>query len=510
MAFCQTLQSFEGDVDLVFEMCCNDDTEPPPTSSPFSAVSTLACPSIKIDNSDRGNMVSSFKQESAIVCESQVQMQNNEPFNPFFSLLKKNQLDQSDKARLCEVIRRFRNPTPQDGILLSTQIQFADPASTKTPVIISHYSSNSNIGFGSEDEKNKLSCATTLGERKNALKQTLRAQLYNDLCEQDYIDRNSQFCQGNGFEHSIAQILSESKADLQKVNNRLLDNCSGISNEGLKDVMRTMINLATSPDRTLNQAAANVCGAVPFMFWRKFNNNKNNIPNQLFTITTCTEPKGGNWELRLPESRSVVNPFIQIYKAQEQWQGATMVDRRCINRNVDQYLNSLKAVVETQFFRSLTPDLLNTPFVNMCRNLRMTAANVNRSNGRIKTGVFGSEFRDLVDGRLNLDSNEISGFGFIEESQGSQMALKDNFMKQSEFIQEKWIDRMYIAHIEDPELYCEQERSLLPAFSNNPFLVQFVVRKRLGGENVRPPSDDDYPLGTFESLEDCVKWGEFE
>lgn len=519
--FCRTLRDFEGDVDSNYKLCCNA------TYEGTNGGGLQSCPSIKTHETDNGALTKLYEKGSAIVCQSQPYEGNAGPENPYFDWIKKEELNEGEKIQLCGILRQFTNRSAEDRTY-STQIQFASPSSTKTPVIVSHYSvaAGKEIQIGNETDNAKKECSDALNTRKTNLAQVIRAEIYYDLCDQENIPGDSYFCDGDGDgEQSMADVLADVKGELRETNDVVISKCSQFTNADLKDVMQTMINLSTSDDSTLNQAAANVCGSLPWMYWRSFNNGRNDIQSSLFTAVECEEPKGADeslWELRLPQNSSTLNVKIDVKKAQDQWNSrctGSTVSRciaRCNNTKVDSYLNSLRAVVDTQFFKDLSFEETDAKFTDICRNLRMTPKDVNRTNGIIKTGVLGSEFKSLIEGKYDIDDKSVSGSKFATEpSTNPQMSLKDDSMKNGPGLQRtSLLRKLYNAHLEYTDIICEfnnpedASAAPLPVFSQNPFMVMYSMGKSLGDNTVGLWDNTVglYPLGAFRDKDECEAW----
>jgi hypothetical protein len=518
---CKTLRDFEGDVDSNYRLCCE------PTFEGTNEGGLQSCPSIKIHESDKATLNQLYKKGSAIVCQSQPKEGNDGPENPYFDWIKKENLTGDEKKQLCDILEQFTNKTETAANrAYSTQIQFASPSSTKTPVIVSHYSvaAGKEIKIGDETEKAKKECSDALNTRKTKLGEVIRAEIYNDLCDQGYVG-DGDFCDDDGDqEDEMAEVLAKVKEELRKTNDDVISACSRFTNTDLKDVMQTMINLSTSDDSNLNQAAANVCGSLPWMYWRSFNNGRNSIPNTLIPDDgdDCQEPNYGNWELRLPQNRSTLNVKIDVMKALGQWNSRCDYSTEdycledCKNTKVDAYLNSLRAVVETQFFKDLRTD--ETKFTDICRNLRMTPKDVNRTNGMIKTGVLGSEFKSLIEGQIQIADRSVSGFKFATQpSLSGQMALKDDWMRSAlDNIPRRTLSTLSRtlgnAHSQNAEIFCEfnhpedASTAPLPVFSQNPFMVMYSMGKSLGGDPDWDTSVGLYPLGAFRDKAECKAW----
>lgn len=517
--FCRTLRDFEGDVDSNYKLCCDS------TYEGTNGGGLQSCPSIKTHETDNGALTKLYEKGSAIVCQSQPYEGNAGPENPYFDWIKKEELNEGEKIQLCGILRQFTNRSAEDRTY-STQIQFASPSSTKTPVIVSHYSvaAGKEIQIGNETDSAKKECSDALTARKTNLAQVIRAEIYNDLCDQENIAED--FCDGDSeSEQSMADVLAEVKRELRTSNDVVISKCSQFTNADLKDVMQTMINLSTSDDSTLNQAAANVCGSLPWMYWRSFNYGRNSIPDRLMALDECEEPNGGKWELRLPQNSSTLNVKIDVKKAQDQWSKrcVSASDEYCLedcnNTTVDSYLNSLRAVVDTQFFKDLSFKDLATDeakFTDICRNLRMTPKDVNRTNGIIKTGVLGSEFKSLIEGKYDIDDKSVSGSKFATEpSTNPQMSLKDDYMKNGPGLQRtSLLRKLYKAHSDYTDIICEfnnpedASAAPLPVFSQNPFMVMYSMRKKLG-DNTESLWNDTvglYPLGAFRDKAECEAW----
>jgi hypothetical protein len=154
--------------------------------------------------------------------------------------------------------------------------------------------------------------------------------------------------------------------------------------------------------------------------------------------------------------------------------------------------------------------------INVCRNLRMDSSMINRSNGMIKTGVLGSEFRELVESKQ-----------FLKPAPDGQMLLKDQtFMDWTSdehldgVFNSSTFDNLYYAHMDNvgrptnAELLCELEdpanpAKLLPMYSNNPYLVAYTLGRSLDKSEPTFPSTnfltERYPLG-YVSKEECLAW----
>ncbi len=515
MSICSTLDQYEGDVNTVFLMCCAGQT---PSAEPAFDPNNLVCPSMKMRVEDRGDLTEIYRGTNSIVCASQPKLIGTEPSNEFFFDVGK-ELSSSQKTQLCSIISRLRvNEEEESNRTISTQIKFADPSSTRTPVIVSHYSipKGEDIGFETESTEAKMRCSNALAERREVLGDLLRAEIYEDMCINQYLDPTSTFCAGDsGYEKAMSEITADLRRRLGETNRNLQQACSDFNNQELKELMGTMIDLATSSDRRLNEAAASVCSSIPYMYWRRFNNSKTSIPSDLFNFRTdCVEPE--DFSLRLPESSSSLNIFINPYKAMEQWRGR--VDpRKCRNGAVDRYLGSMTEISKMEFMSNpmsgnakemQTSDAYH--MVNVCRNMRMDSVMTNRSSGKIGTGVLGSEFRQLVENRQFLRP---AASGDLALKDGEFLNWKDNDQGLAllEYVD---FDSIMSSHETNRELLCEledpatPEKSIMPVFSNNPFMVAYTIARSMTPEGNAPtPSflEDSYPLGQM-SKEECLVW----
>jgi hypothetical protein len=521
MLSCSTLDWYQGDVKDAFYRCCDDGETPPPAQPAFDP-NNLVCPSMKMRVDDRGDLTQIYRGTNSIVCASQPKLIGTEPSNEFFFDIRK-ELSSSQKSHLCSIISRLRvNEEDESNRMISTQIRFANPSSTRTPVIVSHYSrpKGEDIGFESESTEAKMQCSNALAERREVLGDLLRAEIYEDMCVNEYIDSQSVFCAGDGRrEKGMSEITADLRSRLGEANRVMQQACSNFTNQELKDLMGTVIELATSSDKRLNDAAASVCAAIPNMYWRRFNNSRSEIPSNLFPQSTdsdCAEPE--DFSLRLPDRSKSLNNFINPYKAMTQWRRRKNL-RSCRNQAVDRYLGSMTEISKMEFMSNpmsgnakemQTSDAYN--FINVCRNLSMDSVMINRSSGKIGTGVLGSEFRQLVENRQ-----------FLRPAASGDLALKDGeFLnwadndKGFELLENVDFNSIMSSHEDETnrKLLCEledpatPEKSIMPVFSNNPFMVAYTIARSMTPAGDAPtPSflEDSYPLGQM-SKEECLVW----
>ena len=306
------------------------------------------------------------------------------------------------------------------------------------------------------------------------------------------------------------------------------DQCTNLSNPELKDLMTTMIDLATSNQKMLNQAARKVCESIPYLYLRKFS-GRDTLPPFWFSDGNCDPVERGldtlPFSLRAPAAKTSLNKFFNPYKVKREWdarcQGRdSTINRcnpRCKNEIVQNWVNSMRAVSDLEFMsnsqganaRNMAQDDRDH-FVNVCSNLSMDSVMTNRSSGKIGTGVLGSEFRQLVENRQFLRP---AASGDLALKDGEFLNWKDND-QGFELLENVNFGSIMDSHKTNRELLCEledpatPEKSIMPVFSNNPFMVAYTIARSMTPEGNAPtPSflEDSYPLGQM-SKEECLVW----